>query len=153
MGYQIRYDGKIRIRPSSISKQKEKIENLGKSLRDELKLRKAKVSSSRLMYRFNSKLWAFSSGRVQIHINHKEALPMCWASGFKQLAKRSFSTPHVRVLDETAGKERRRLKRYLKKSQMGKKNEKKTSHTLSYVGNPFSYLRQFRSSDDLTENT
>lgn len=144
LGYQIRYDGKIRIRPSSISKQKNKIKNLGKSLRSELKHRRSKVSAKRLMYRFNSKLWAFSSGRVQIHVDHKAALPMCWASGFSQLSKRTFSPPHVRELDQIAGKERRRLKRYLGKSRMGDPNSKKGAHNLGYFGKPFSHLRQFK---------
>ena len=147
LGYQVRYDGQIRIRPSSIKKQKDKIANLGDSLRSELKLRKAKVSSKRLMYRFNSKLWAFSSGRVQLHIDHEGALPMCWASGFRQLSKRPFSPSHIRALDQFAGKEGARLRRYLRKSKMGKSSEKKRCRNIGYFGKPFSHLRQFRTED------
>ena len=152
LGYQIRHDGHIRIRPSSIKKQKDKIGNLGESLRSELKHRKAKVSSKRLMYRFNSKLWAFSSGRVQLHVVHNKPLPMCWASGFKQLVDRPFSPGHVRALDQFAGKERRRLKRFLRKSSMGKSAETKGRRNLSYFGKPFSHLRQFRKSSKALSN-
>lgn len=144
LGYHIRYDAKIRIRPSSIKKQKEKIANLGSSLRRDLKRHKSKVSEKRLMYRFNSKLWAFSTGRVQIHIQHTNPLPMCWASGFRQLGGRAFSPHHVRSLDKYAGSERRRLRRFIKKSRMGKKSQQMQSRHLNHFGKPFSHLRQFQ---------
>jgi hypothetical protein len=149
LGYQIRYDGRIRIRPSSIKKQREKISALSESLRKRIIHRKAKVSHRRLIYRFNSKLWAFSSGRVQLHTVHQEPLPMCWASGFRQLAKRQFYPGHVRKLDQVAGQERRRLKRHLKNFESGTKTnaDSTKANQLKHFGKPFSHLRQFRSPD------
>jgi hypothetical protein len=145
LGYQIRYDGRIRIRPSSIRKQMEKIEDLSESLRKHVTKAKAKVSRRQILYRFNSKLWAFSSGRVKIHAEHLEPLPMCWASGFRQLAKRPFHPAHIRRLDQLAGKERRRLKRHLHKFQLDAKSKQETrkSNKLRYFGRPFSHRRQF----------
>lgn len=145
LGYQMRYDGRIRIRPSSLDKQRSKIETLGESLRQRVNHQIAKVSHRRLLYRFNSKLWAFSSGRVQLHTEHQEPLPMCWASGFRQLSKRPFHARHVRKLDQVAGKERRRLMRHLKKFQSGATGGGETAgkNQVYYFGKPFSHLRQF----------
>lgn len=145
LGYQIRYDRRIRIRPSSINKQRTKIETLSESLRVRVNHQKAKVSHRRLLYRFNSKLWAFSSGRVQLHTEHQEPLPMCWASGFRQLSKRQFHARHVRKLDQVAGKERRRLMRNISKFQSGAKGNADPAGTnqVYYFGKPFSHLRQF----------
>ena len=149
LGYQIRYDGRIRIRPSSINRQRKKIESLSQSLRMRVNEKRAKVSHRRLLYRFNCKLWAFTSGRVQLHTEHQEPLPMCWASGFRQLAKHKFYPGHIRKLDEIAGNERRRLKRHLKKFQSGAKAKKDSVkvNQLRHFGKPFSHLRQFRDRD------
>ena len=146
LGYQMRYDTRIRIRPSSINKQREKIEALSESLRTRVCKNNAKVSHRRLLYRFNSKLWAFSSGRVQLHTDHREPLPMCWASGFKQLTKHPFNRRHIRKLDQIAGNERRRLRRHLKKFHSGPKSSKdfSSSKLLYHFGKPFSHLRQFK---------
>lgn len=146
LGYQIRYDGRIRIRPSSIGKQQEKIENLSESLRLRVNQTVSKVSHRRLLYRFDSKLWAFTSGRVQIRVAHEKPLPMCWASGFGQLVDRPFHSRHIRKLDQISGRERRRLKRHLKKFRSGAKNKKKKmkAEQHRHFGRPFSHLRQFR---------
>ena len=153
LGYQIRYDGRIRIRPSSIKKQKNKIGELSKRLRNYVTKVKSKVSRRQILYRFNSKLWAFSSGRVQLHTEHSEPLPMCWANGFRQLAKRHFHPAHIRRLDEFAGKERQRLKRHLKKFNLVR-NANQDVHKqkkLRYFGRPFCHLRQFKGPRQTTD--
>ena len=147
LGYQIRFDGRFRVRPSSIKKQREKIEQLSESLRHKIVSKKMKVSKRSISCRFNCKLWAFSSGRVQLGRKYSEPLPMCWASGFRQLAKRRFHPRHIRYLDQVAGRERRRLVKALKKQNLLKIKMKKKvpKNQLRYFGRPFSHLHQFRS--------
>lgn len=144
LGYQLRFDGEVRVRPPSLVKHKQKIENLRESIAAELRDQSSKVSAKRVLYRFNSKVWAFASGRVNPSVSHGQPLPMCWASGFRQLAKRRFSRSHIRDLDRHVGKNRRRLKRYLMKSKTGSPSVEITKRQLAYFGAPFSHLRQFR---------
>lgn len=144
LGYQIRHDCLIRVRPSSIAKHKSKSDTLRESICSELKERKAKVSAKRVLHRFNSKVWAFSTGRVNPSQPCGKPLPMCWASGFRQLAKRDFMTSRIRELDRHVGRNRKRLKRFLKKSNTGAVTELRNKRHLRYFGAPFSHLRQFR---------
>jgi hypothetical protein len=146
LGYQIKYDCEVRIRKSSIEKQKEKINNLRESLFKELRNKPAKVSSRRLLYRFNSKIWAFTSGRVDPSSSQDSPLPMCWASGFRQLSKRKFRYFAIKQLDRCVGVNRRWLRRHLKKCQTGEKAKLQIKRTLKYFGAPFSHLRQFEAS-------
>ena len=144
LGYQIKHDGEIRIRRSSIQKQKDKITNLRLTLFKELKEKPSKVSPKRILYRFNSKVWAFTSGRIDPSKIQVKPLPMCWASGFRQLSKRKFRHSTIKSLDQVAGANRRWLERSLKKINTGKKSKTPIKRALKYFGSPFSHLKQFK---------
>ncbi|WP_159434824.1 hypothetical protein [Rubritalea squalenifaciens] len=147
LGYQIRYDNYLRVRPSSIRKHKRKMENLYFGLRNSLKDKDKKVSSRRVLYRFNSKVWAFSSGRVNIYLPNTKPLPMCWCSGFTKLANHLHDTRQIRSLDKHVDKYRRRMKKFLKKSTGGAVAQKRHKHALRFYGSPFSHQRQFKLSN------
>jgi len=78
LGYQIDFSGKLRIRPSSINKHKEKIKKLHTNICFGLKKNPNKVNHKRILFRYDSKVWAFCSGRVKTYSKHEKPLPMCW---------------------------------------------------------------------------
>jgi len=143
LGYQIRYDALLRVRPSSINKHKLKIKTLREKITSEINAKEPKVSARRCLHRYNSKVIAFSSGRVNLHDLQIGPLPMCWCSGFSQLHGESFVKSQIKSLDKEAHKHRKHLENRLKKLKFGAKSKKTDPNIIDYFGKPFSHMAQF----------
>lgn len=146
LGYQIRHDGLIRVRPSSIAKHKEKICALRKRIASDARTKKLKVSRRRVLYRFSSKTVAFSTGRVNLHAGFSGPLPMCWCSGFKQLHENRFIGTQIVSLDKEIGKNKRHLRQILKGQKEGPRAASDDDGKKTFFGKPFSHTAQFLNS-------
>lgn len=143
LGYQIRHDALLRVRPSSIAKHKLKIKTLREKITSEINSKEPKVSARRFLYRYNSKVIAFSTGRVNLHALQPGPLPMCWCSGFSLLHGESIVKSQIKDLDKEAHKHRRHLENRLGKLKDGAKAQNQDINAIDYFGKPFSHMGQF----------
>jgi len=155
VGYQIRYDGLIRIKEKSIAKHRAKIleetELMIRLLRA-VPLRRGGVADfsaikktpTQILHRFRQKLISISVGRRAPHHDLRSPMPKCWAAGFRMLAGKNTSLNRLKDLDRFRGRQIARVARKLK-------GFPENIHTPSsfrtrppgYYGFPFSYVGQF----------
>ncbi len=146
LGYQIRYDGRLRIRKSSwkkeISKQSEVFLNTIRAIGHKNILR---VGWKRALHRARLRMIAMSVGAVSI-ISHGSELKheMCWISGFQLLKEFPYVRSQVRFMDRMRTKFLIRLKWRLKKSAIKYQDGKGEKKALEFYGKPFSYDAQFQ---------
>lgn len=151
LGYQIRYDKKIRIRRASIEKELEKQNKIARKVLKMIELNNTVSDKSRgqIVHRLRSKLLYMSVGRVLI--NKPSALnnQYCWASGFKLLAQHDCDLSQLKCLDRNREKRISQVKKELKNHKIQKTEQPKYKNKLKYYGAPFSYYAQFRKSKRL----
>lgn len=157
LGYQVRYDGLLRVRKKSLSKHREKMDELFDDLRRGVHEERSRVNRNRLLYRMHQKLIAISVGRVVLPEKsapagaHPGPLPKCWASGFRTLHKQPFVEHPLRSFDRYRTHLKRKLGRYTRGLELPDKTVareyRENSTRLGFAGAPFSYSRQFANTD------
>jgi|AntRauTorcE11898_2_1112593.scaffolds.fasta_scaffold02780_5 hypothetical protein len=142
VGYQLRYDGLLRVRPDSIQKELEKqVEEANKvieSLPDENSKR---LNKKNIIFRFSQRLIAMSVGRV-----NSENPSMCWASGFNVLKDNPVRKWQLRKLDKNRNLQISRIKNHLKDFNDSTSNgytKEDQPRYRDYYGPPYSYYYQF----------
>lgn len=151
LGYEMWRDGVLRIRRSSIEKQKQKVTAIvGQAVRhlDEAVATGSKqalrVSVRSLVTKVVGKVIATAVGRVTIGQEGTGPLPRTFASGFRFLVGRKFSLKQLRELDHHRERNIRRLRRRAAKVPPQKvKGNKKRVRIPRFFGRPYSYLAQF----------
>lgn len=156
VGYQIRYDGLVRVRPKSVKKQADKVTqaadqllsvlNPGRRIKgdigpfaDGLRKRRAQI-----IHRFRQKLISLSVGRRKLGRSFVEPEPLCWASGFRGLAQVVNPNATLRALDRHRERQVQRIIRRLKLlRKVPATSTRKPHDALPYYGFPFSYAGQF----------
>ena len=161
VGYQMRWDGMIRVKPKSIEKHKTnilaetdkllrvlypKIEGKSKVPHRDLPLSPCvRKSAKQIIHRFRQKLIAMSVGRRRVYDDLEKLMPKCWAIGFKMTQGRRDSMRILRELDLFREQQIRRIVSRLTKRppDESKSIPPRTGDFLKYYGNPFSYVAQF----------
>jgi hypothetical protein len=150
LGYQIRYDGVVRIRPSSIAKEhKELVEVTGKVLRS---LRPDNLSNIRrspnsIKHRVRMKLISKSVGRKDIGQVLDRPLPNCWASGFRWASGKNLLTNNLKKLDRQRERQINRVSRRLKDLDIQVAEKAAVAQKVRrYYGFPYGYVGQFKRS-------
>jgi len=163
VGYQIRFDGLVRIRPKSLKKHFRKIVEMtnfvlkairpGKKSRGHVPKISAKVRKRKrqIVYRLAQRLCCLGVGRrfvgQPLPTTAEEIMPMCWTRGFRGLKGMPAVKTALKELDRHRERQLRRLKRNLAKhvdrepeaeGWLGKKKP------LEYLGRPFSYFGQLK---------
>lgn len=155
VGYQIDYNGKIRVRKSTLKKETKKqisetqkiIKGLGKfhySLAVENE--NARLSKNQIVFRTQQKLISMSVGRVTIH-NHKRPSEqgLCWTNGFKKLTLNRISSKQLRYLDRRRHLQIGRINRELRKIVREKDNINFPEELKKiYFGAAFSYYNYLK---------
>lgn len=147
VGYQIRYDGIIRVRKKSIEKEATKQKNEMLEVLKALNLTKktshqinenSRKSKHQQVFALENRLISMSVGRVKLY-NYKTAKNgLCWTNGFQCLDLNFVSRKQCRFLD----KNRQATLKYFKRSISGlaKKSENVDEGLeRKYFGHPFSY--------------
>lgn len=139
VGYQIRYDGVVRVRNKSIKKE------LTKQVAETDKIinivrKSPRINSKAIRFRLQQRLISMSVSRFKFG---ESKIKMCWCAGFKVLKYHPNLTNQIRRLDRNREKQIRRLDLYLKgvKTPLGKAN--KEIKPLKYYGHNYSYHKQF----------
>jgi hypothetical protein len=139
VGYQIRYDGRIRVRKKSIEKElKKQVEETDKVIDAVWRAVIPYRSRRSIKFRLQQRLIAMSVGR------EKSGLPsgsMCWTAGFKVLKKNPFMLNQIKNLDRNRERQIKRLEKFLVKikTPIGESGFK----PLKYYGFKYSYFKQF----------
>jgi len=152
LGYQIKYDGTIKIRDSSIHKElRKQVDEADRILKlvfpknqdKDLKIRRSKYQ---IMHSLQQKMISMSVGGVKTYREDRElASPQdfCWCGGFKLLAtQEKVVIDQLKILDRGRERQLNRVRRKLNELPEIEV-ESPTHKALHYYGNPFSYYNQF----------
>lgn len=152
VGYQIRYDGKIRVRKDSLKKEIKKQgkeinrihKALGKTGKDMSDYSKYNRWSKRKMLKSaEERLIAMSVGKVTMY-NHRNANNngLCWTNGFKKMDNNPIIKAQMRLLDRMRKRRVARLRKALPSDLKAKKKDKRKKlkqEDVIYFGGAFSY--------------
>lgn len=143
VGYDINYNGDIRIRKKSFEKEKNKQEEVVSEVIQAIRNDQMRTSNSEVYESTINRLIGMSVSRVRMR-NYKESpTVMCWANGFKLLNDNKYVRYQLRELDRLRNRQIIRLKRFLrtlwKKNTKNNKCKKRKSREIIYYGKPFSY--------------
>ncbi len=146
VGYQIRYDKKIRIRKKSVKKELLKqvklADNVIKMI--ELENRTSNKTKRQILFRLTNKLISMSVGRVKLNDKLEMNPQMCWVNGFKVLKSYDSDLSQLKSLDRNRERQICRVKRRLEAHNIKSENPNKKIKPPKYYGAPFSYYSQFR---------
>ena len=148
VGYQIRYDGMIRIRPKSLRKQLAAVtdatDHLLSTLQRANRQNCIRRTAREIQHRLRQKLISMSVGRVVLGKHYRGPRPMSWAAGFRGLLGRLICRNHLKVLDRHRERQIQRIKRALSRMVLPAARPRKTATAAhKYYGRPFSYWAQF----------
>lgn len=160
VGYQIRYDGLVRIREKSLKKHRQKLTDATDKMLNVINPgRKSKngipiyapglrMSRQKIEHCFKMRLISLSVGRRKfgqpLPMCGPDIMPMCWAKGYVGLWKVDFDTSNLKELDRHRDRQLRRIRNRLSHTETPsgapKDREKKKRQ---FYGAPFSYHGQF----------
>jgi hypothetical protein len=146
VGYHIRYDGLVRVRPKSIKKEFKKLSKASaEMLRAIAPSRMSMLRKSRrqIRHRFRTRLISMAVGRRVLGPPIKGPLPMCWTNGFRGLLGKTFVNHALKDLDRHRERQVNRIDRALRGLTLPKAATRDRSGALAFYGSPFSYRGQF----------
>jgi len=152
VGYEIHHKGYLRVRKSSLikekDKQKEVVEKVKKAIKDNLRAEIGTVSKSTIL-----RLIGMSVGRVNLWEYNKVQSEMCWKNGFKELNMNPYSIKQMKYLDRLRNRLHYQLVKDLKKMEDKDKEiiERSNSQIINY-NKPFSYYYQILERSEETDN-
>ena len=153
VGYQIKYDGSIRIRKKSfikeLKKQREECNQILNALEYFNHPNKIdNISKKSLKYQMRSlesRLISMSVGRIKL-FEKKQDSSLCWTNGFKELNINPTAEMQLKLLDRNRTQNLYEIKKKLKEliimsddDTNSKKGKKKKKRKEKYFGSPFSY--------------
>lgn len=146
VGYQIRYDGVIRVRKSSLKKEAVKQENEAKKVLAALNAvrlhdinRNSRKSLRQQLFSLEARFLAMSIGKRTIYNYKTKASSLCWAVGFKALKRNATSSNQMRYLDSRRSRQLFVLKRKLVSLTRTTEGADVKNNATRYFGHPFSY--------------
>ena len=139
VGYQIRYDGVVRVRPSSIQKEKTKQNEVAKRAIEGVRKQGQERTRNQIVYRLRQRLRSMAVGTSRLDLGHARA-PFCWAGGFRLLEDHIVVATQLRELDRNRNRNLTRVHRLLQQGtgQRGGATSSTGWHLL-FEGYPFSY--------------
>lgn len=138
VGYQVRYDGIVRVRKKSIEKELEKQTKETDKVIDLVRQAVPNRSRRSIKFRLQQRLIAMSVGKAKYG---SQSGSMCWTAGFKVLKKNAFIVNQIKHLDRSREKNINRLKLFLEKIETPERKSK--IKPLKYYGHRYSYHKQF----------
>jgi hypothetical protein len=103
VGYEINYEGLVRVRKSSVEKEYKKQIEIANKLRKAIRVGK-KVNNGSISESAIHQLIGMSVGRVQIWSYEETDNEMCWKNGFKALTVNKHSIKQLKFLDRSRNK-------------------------------------------------
>jgi hypothetical protein len=146
VGYQLRHDGVLRIRPSSLQKHATKLVRETTSAIAALERRNwtSRDSRASVLARVEGRLLSLSTGRVPLGLHQLRRGTFCWTDGFHLLRHAGHIAGQLRRLDRIRTRQLRRLRRRLRQlTSRPSEPRRGQRRALKYRGYPFSYAYQF----------
>ena len=154
VGYEISRAGDVRIRKSSLKKEKRKQRKVVNNI-FALTYKKHRVEDDSLEFSYRGTLMSMAVGRATLWNYKTLKNEFCWINGFRMLNDNSFVKTQIRDLDrcrnKVINKANKRLGRLLSevggtipKEGNGKKRKKEEERRIRYYGLPFSYYYHYR---------
>lgn len=152
VGYHIRHDGLLRIRPESIgkelTKQVKEVDEIFKVVCPKLPKSNSTTNIRRselqIQHSLHQKLISMSVGRIKFSVEHDFIQSFCWCSGFKVLKNHQpVLLSQLKHLDRGREEQLHRAKRKLRKLGLPVSSKPSKHKILRYYGSPFSYYAQF----------
>jgi len=145
VGYEIHYDGHVRIRKRSLKKEMEKQYEVINEVLRAVEGNNKKVTNKKVEESAINRLIGMSVGRVELWNARSIKNEMCWINGFVEVTDNKHTRIQLRRLDACRNKLYRKLQKELKKDgsvQPKGSKEQKRGRQLIYYGKPFSYYYQ-----------
>lgn len=140
VGYELHYEGYIRVRKKSlekeINKQKEVVDEIRKAVKSGMRKSKGSVNESAI-----HRLVGMSVGRVTIKNFEIVSNDLCWKNGFKELAANKYSIQQIKQLDRNRNRLYYDLVEDIKEPEADEKLESKPRQIIHF-NKPFSYYYQ-----------
>lgn len=146
LGYHVRYDGKLRVRKSSIKKEIEKQISIYRDVIRSVDLSgvKMRVSDKQAHHRARMRLIAMSVGKAKIQRHGPDSdHEMCWVIGFELLKRYPHVRSQLRSLDRVRARLLTKLRFKLASHHLSGSDVGAAQKLLKYYGRPFSYFAQF----------
>jgi hypothetical protein len=146
VGYQVRFDGLVRVRPKSLKKEFAKLSKASSELLRTIgpsSISMVRKNRQQIRHRFRTKLISMAVGRRNLGPPVLGPLPMCWAHGFRGLLGKNFVSHPLKSLDRHRERQVIRIDRVLSGLTLPKTALKDRSGALRFYGSPFSYRGQF----------
>ncbi|WP_236634449.1 reverse transcriptase domain-containing protein [Pedobacter antarcticus] len=148
VGYEINYQGFLRVRKSSLLKEMKKQFKVVGDLKLILKDPHCRSSEKTIYESVANRLIGMSVGRVNLWNCQKIKNEMCWASGYRLLTDNKYSRIQLKRLDSSRNRLLLKLRNKINKIQESEsveesdKDEKAKTKEQIYYGYPFSYYYQ-----------
>ncbi|MCH6201318.1 reverse transcriptase domain-containing protein [Aquiflexum sp. LQ15W] len=142
VGYEINYEGKVRVRKKSflkeIKKQNEVIEEVLKAVKLGMRKSKGSVTESAI-----HRLVGMSVGRVSLKNFETVSNDLCWKNGFKELKPNKYSIQQIKQLDRNRNRIYYDLLKELKEPELEEENKIESKpRQVIHFNKPFSYYYQ-----------
>ena len=146
VGYQVRFDGLVRIRKSSITKELKKQREECNTIIESLRFKSShmnsvsKKSKKQQVFAVLNRLISMSVGRIRLFdLSGKQSL--CWANGFKALKLNTSILFQLKMLDRARRTNLKRVTRKLNPITRPSTNvDADGDNKVKYFGGPFSYF-------------
>ena len=162
LGFEIRYDGEVRIRQKSLDKHCGKITEEANKLIEAIKPYNRsngenqvyapglRMHPLQILKRTRLKFIAMSVGKIELGQKSPscagELKSMCWANGYRILWDVSYAPSQLKNLDRHRDLQWKRIRRTLKplmEQDASHQSPEKSGVKPGYFGAPFSYFGQF----------
>lgn len=137
VGYQVRFDGALRVRPSSIKKEIEKHNHIVSQVKHFIRRHGQTKSRRQIIYRVRQRLRAIAVGTGVVG-NGGHPPPFSWTRGFRLMGEYASLTGQLRDLDRHRVACIVGLRRRLERKGTRKRIAPKVA-ALKFEGFPFSY--------------
>jgi hypothetical protein len=138
VGYQVRFDGLLRIRPSSVRKEVDKHHDILSQVKRFIARHGQALSRKRILYRVRQRLRAIAVGSGSVRQGQLPP-PFSWAQGFRLIGQHASLVGQLRELDRHRVASVSRLRRQLEGKGSSQKESKVLAAVLKFEGFPFSY--------------
>jgi hypothetical protein len=148
VGYQLRWDGILRVRPASLKKAVAKHRDIRRTVAERVVGARARkppaktLPDRQILFRTRQKLRSTAVGTTLLHLGATPSA-ICWAGGFRLLRKHGnpILRRQLRMLDRHKCRQLRRLRRALKKhpNSLPPLKALTDERIAKYDGRPYSY--------------
>lgn len=148
VGYEIHYEGYLRVRKSSLIKEMKKQFKVVGDLKLILKDSNCRSSKDEIYESVANRLIGMSVGRIKLWNYNGIKNEMCWASGYRLLTDNKHIRIQLKRLDSSRSRLLLKLRNKIAKMKANEESEEteekksKKSKEQIYYGSPFSYYYQ-----------